>query len=81
VPNPPVSLTKPSDADARISGEAVVHERLAYRLLTGAGDRAFCERISEALREGYELYGDPAVTWNGHEVVSAQAVILPGTPR
>jgi hypothetical protein len=81
VPNSPASQTEAADADALIVGEAVVHERLAYRLLTGTGDRAFCERISEALAEGYVLYGDPAVTWNGHEVVSAQAVILPGAPR
>lgn len=50
---------------------------LPYRLLTGTDDRAFCERISEALAEGYVLYGSPAVTWDGEKVVTAQAVVLP----
>ncbi len=52
-------------------------QRLRYRLLTGAGDRAFCERISAALDDGYVLYGDPVLTSLDGELVSAQAVILP----
>lgn len=51
-------------------------ERLRYRLLTGTDDRAFCERVSEALADGYQLYGSPAVTFDGEKVVTAQAVIL-----
>ncbi len=50
-------------------------EPLRYRLLTGSDDRAFCERISEALDEGYELYGSPAMTAVGDAVEVAQAVI------
>ena len=51
-------------------------EALRYRLLTGSGDRAFCERISQALDEGYSLYGDPTVAIGPDgRVVSAQAVI------
>lgn len=52
-------------------------ERLPYRLLTGTDDRAFCEKISAALDDGYVLYGGPAVTWDGQRVVAAQAVVLP----
>ena len=49
---------------------------LAYRLLTGGDDRAFCERISAALDEGYELYGSPAITARPDgTVVCAQAVV------
>ncbi len=48
---------------------------LRYRLLTGADDRAFCERVSQALDEGYELYGSPAITAHGDTVKVAQAVI------
>ncbi|MBU6339797.1 MAG: DUF1737 domain-containing protein [Rickettsiales bacterium] len=48
-----------------------------YRLLTGPDDRKFCERISEALKIGYELYGSPAATFNGQNVIVAQAVIWP----
>ncbi len=35
--------------------------RLAYRLLTGPDDAAFCARVSAALADGYELYGSPSV--------------------
>lgn len=51
---------------------------LSYRLITGPDDRTFCERISQALSEGYVLHGNPSVTYNGLTVIAAQAVILPG---
>ena len=40
-------------------------------------DAAFCRRVSEALALGYELYGSPAVTFNGKDVIVAQAIIWP----
>jgi hypothetical protein len=49
----------------------------AYRLLTGPDDAAFCHRVSEALALGYRLYGSPAATFNGKDVIVAQAVIWP----
>lgn len=51
-------------------------ERLGYRLLTGPDDNAFCERVSEALADGYTLYGSPALTFDGQRVLVAQAVVL-----
>lgn len=51
-------------------------ERLRYRLLTGTDDRAFCEKVSKALEEGYRLYGNPTISRDGDEVVVAQAVVL-----
>ena len=53
-----------------------VTQRLRYRLLTGPDDNAFCERVSKALDEGYALYGSPSVTFNGTNVIAAQALIL-----
>jgi hypothetical protein len=50
--------------------------RLRYRLLTGTDDRAFCEKVSRALEEGYRLYGNPTISRDGDEVVVAQAVVL-----
>ena len=50
----------------------------AYRLLTGPDDAAFCRRVSEALAQGYRLYGSPAATFNGTQVIVAQAVLWPG---
>jgi hypothetical protein len=56
-------------------------DRLRYRLLTGPDDRTFCERISAALDEGYELHGGPAATYDGERVIVAQAVVLPAAAR
>jgi hypothetical protein len=53
-------------------------QRLRYRLLTGPDDHAFCERVSRALEEGYRLHGSPAVTFDGRQVIAAQAVVLEG---
>lgn len=52
--------------------------RLPYRCLTGPDDHAFCERVSKALEEGWKLHGSPALTYNGEQVIVAQAVIWPG---
>ncbi len=51
--------------------------RLRYRLLTGPDTAAFCERVSQALEEGYVLHGSPALTWDGTTTYVAQAVVLP----
>jgi hypothetical protein len=49
----------------------------AYRILTGVDDAAFCGRVSEAVELGYKLYGSPSVTFNGQNVIVAQALIWP----
>ncbi|MED5565162.1 MAG: DUF1737 domain-containing protein [Pseudomonadota bacterium] len=50
----------------------------AYRFLTGDDDAAFCQRVSDALRDGYVLYSPPILQvdaqGNRH---CAQAVVLP----
>jgi hypothetical protein len=48
-----------------------------YRLLTGPDDATFCRRVSEALALGYKLYGPPAATFDGKNVIVAQAIIWP----
>ena len=48
-----------------------------YRILTGSDDDAFCRRVSEALALGYELHGSPAATFNGRNVIVAQALVWP----
>lgn len=48
-----------------------------YRLLTGPDDAEFCRRVSEALALGYRLHGSPALTFNGQQVIAAQAVVWP----
>jgi len=48
-----------------------------YRLLTGKDDREFCDRVSEALEQGWRLYGSPAMSFDSlHGVTKvAQAVV------
>lgn len=52
-------------------------DRPIYRLLTGKDDRAFCERVSEALTQGWRLYGSPTMTYDAENacVKVGQAVI------
>jgi hypothetical protein len=50
-----------------------------YRVLTGFDDAAFCRRVSEALELGWALYGSPSLTFNGTNVVVAQALLWPET--
>ncbi|MGW4397693.1 DUF1737 domain-containing protein [Amycolatopsis nivea] len=52
-----------------------------YRVLTGPDDAAFCRRVSEALALGYRLHEGPALTFNGENVIVAQAVLWPATDR
>ena len=51
-------------------------DKLRYRLLTGPDDTSFCERVSAALDDGYELYGSPAITFDGGRAIVAQALVL-----
>jgi hypothetical protein len=48
-----------------------------YRVLTGPDDETFCRRVSAALDLGFELHGSPAVTFDGTDVIVAQAVVWP----
>ena len=52
-------------------------DRPIYRLLTGKDDRAFCERVSEALAQGWRLYGSPTMAFDdvGGCIRCAQAVV------
>jgi hypothetical protein len=51
-------------------------DKLKYRLLTGPDDSSFCERVSKALDDGYELYGSPSITFNGERCIVAQGLVL-----
>ena len=50
-----------------------------YKLITGKDDSEFCYRITKLLNQGYELYGSPALSFNGEHMVVAQAVVKTGT--
>lgn len=52
-------------------------DRPIYRLLTGRDDRAFCERVSDALAQGWRLYGSPTMAFDdiSGAIKVAQAVV------
>jgi hypothetical protein len=47
-----------------------------YRYLTGKDDAAFCHRVTDALNRGWQLYGQPALTFDQErgEVICGQAI-------
>ncbi|BDS50067.1 DUF1737 domain-containing protein [Rhodoluna lacicola] len=49
-----------------------------YVLLTGRDDAAFCQRVSDRMDEGYELYGSPALSFNWRKLQPwvSQALVL-----
>ncbi|MEK8107188.1 DUF1737 domain-containing protein [Micromonospora sp. M12] len=47
-------------------------EPLGYRLITGPDDAEFCARVSALLDQGYQLYGSPALTFDGERVIAAR---------
>ncbi len=54
-------------------------DRLRSRLLPGPDTKEFCQRISDALDDGYELHGSPTITFNSetNQAIAAQALVLP----
>jgi hypothetical protein len=53
-----------------------------YRYLTGVDDAKFCHRVSEALNQGWTLYGNPTLTFDARQsrVICGQAIVkeVPG---
>lgn len=47
-----------------------------YRLLTGEDSSAFCHKVSQALADGWELYGSPSYAYDANKLAMccAQAV-------
>jgi len=51
--------------------------RKSYRFLSGVDNADFCQRVSDALADGYVLYGNPVMVMDTDVRVVGQAVILP----
>lgn len=51
--------------------------RKCYRFLTGPDEAAFCQRVSDALADGYVLYGDPVMLLEDGVRIVGQAICLP----
>ena len=52
-------------------------DRKSYRFLTGPDDASFCQRISDALADGYVLYGNPVMVVSDGQRICGLAVIPP----
>ncbi len=48
-----------------------------YKFITGTDDEVFCQKISDALEEGYQLYGEPKLSHDGTKTICGQAVVVP----
>ena len=48
---------------------------ILYTYLTGPDDETFCKRVCEKINNGWELYGNPTLTFNGTDVIAGQALI------
>lgn len=48
----------------------------AYRYITGKDDSSFCHRITSALNNGWQLYGNPTLTFDQEKgtVICGQAI-------
>ena len=82
-PAAPVAAAEAVDGDAcalPMSGSANESKK-RFRMLTGIDDSAFCQKVSDALDDGYELYGSPTMTFNGTNVIVGQAVVLKKLPK
>ena len=51
--------------------------RKSYRFLSGVDNADFCQRVSDALADGYVLYGNLVMVMDKDVRVVGQAVILP----
>ena len=51
--------------------------RKLYRFLSGVDSAEFCQRVSDALADGYVLYGNPVIVINNDVRIVGQAVIWP----
>lgn len=49
---------------------------MRYRYLTGPDDSSFCDRVTEALNDGWELAGSPTLAHNADtgQMVCGQAI-------
>ena len=48
-----------------------------YRYLTGKDDSAFCHRVTAALNSGWQLHGNPTLTYDAEkkQVICGQAIV------
>ncbi len=50
-------------------------------MLTGIDGQGFCEKVSQHIADGYELYGSPTMILDGKNWVLGQAVVYKGKKK
>jgi hypothetical protein len=71
-----MGFAKSSTHPVRVKLGAGVRSVKVYRYLTGKDDAAFCHRVTAALNRGWQLYGQPTLTFDQKrgEVICGQAI-------
>ncbi len=64
-------------SDTQLPSATAPDGKPIYRFLTGPEDKSFCERVSAELANGWVLYGNPTMTFNGERVIVGQVIIWP----
>ena len=60
---------------AKVAKPAISTDKRS-KFLSGIDDSNFCQRVSDHLDAGYELYGSPTMVVKGAQVYVGQAVVL-----
>ena len=72
------AVAKPA---AKVAQKALVTSEKVYKLLTGVDDGAFCQKVSDHIDAGWQLYGSPSIVLKGGLVYAAQAVTRKPKPQ
>ena len=73
---PAAKTAKPSAKAAKAKpAKVVIDTSKRYKFLSGIDDSAFCQRVSDHLDAGYELYGSPTMVVKGSQVYVGQAIV------
>jgi hypothetical protein len=70
----PAKKTVAAKPVAKAAVKPAIDTTKLYKLLTGVDDGAFCQKVSDHIEAGYELYGSPSIVLKGGLVYAAQAV-------
>lgn len=73
----PKAAAKPAAKPApKAPAKPAISTEKRYKFLSGIDDGNFCQRVSDHLDAGYELYGSPTMVVKGAQVYVGQAIVL-----
>jgi hypothetical protein len=77
----PAAKVAPKPAAKAAPAKAVISTDKRYKFLSGIDDSNFCQRVSDHLDAGYELYGSPTMVVKGSQIFVGQAIVLKKAPK